>query len=298
MLHSTVGPRASGLMAKGRPWLWAPVLVVGVVLYLLLLLALEDTQDVIYVPSVILVGAAVVPIAFVTFISGRRLAFGVGGAATALTALFGGVIGVLGAGTLEYETERSLGALPLLSVGLIEEAAKLIIPAAVLLLLRDRRHRADGLLLGVAAGAGFAVLETMGYAFAVLVESRGDLTDVNSLLVDRGLLSPAAHMAWTGLAAAALWRAAGRRWRRWAPARFIGVYLVVSSLHALWDGTSGGWAHAGLAVISLGGLLWVTHRLAASGDRQSPPIAPAWPAAGRLAPGAPMPGTAGPSGVS
>src|SRR4051812_14038831 len=86
-------------MAKGRRWLWAPVLVVGAVLYLLLLLALEDTQDVIYVPSVILVGAAVVLIAFVTFIAGRRLAFGVGGAATTSTALLGGVIGVLSAGT-------------------------------------------------------------------------------------------------------------------------------------------------------------------------------------------------------
>ena len=264
---SIVEPRSHTRTTPARPWLWLPVLIVGAMIYGLLLLALQGTGNPIYVPSVILVGAAVVPIAFVTFISGRRLVFGVGGTAIGLTALLGGVVGVLAAGTLEYETLRSLGAVPLLAVGVIEEAAKLLVPLVVLVLLRRRRQPGDGLLLGVAAGAGFAVLETMGYALVALVESRGDLTVLNSILVDRGLLSPAAHMAWTGLAAAALWRAADRRWR-WRPtAAFVGAFLLVAVLHALWDGTTSGWAHGVLAVISLGGLLWTAHRLAAPGKR-------------------------------
>ena len=65
------------------------------------------------------------------------------------------------------------------AVGLIEEAAKLIVPLALVLVLRRERHPADGLLIGVASGAGFAVLETMGYAFVVLIQSQGDVAAVD-----------------------------------------------------------------------------------------------------------------------
>jgi RsiW-degrading membrane proteinase PrsW (M82 family) len=214
------------------------------------------------------------PVAFVAFISGRRLSFGVGGWTVGLTALLGGVVGVLVAGVLEFETLRGFGALPVIVVGLIEELAKLLVPAAALLLFRRNRRPADGLLLGVACGAGFAVLETMGYALVALVRSGGDLTLVNSLLLDRGLLSPAAHMAWTGLAAAALWRAATEHWRSRAVGRFVVVYLLVALLHAGWDSTGSGWVHAGLAVVSLGLLVWTAHRLSDAGQSQAQPAQP------------------------
>ena len=86
----------------------------------------------------------------------------------------------------------------LIAVGLIEETAKLIVPALLLLLGRYRRP-ADGLLIGVASGAGFAVLETMGYGFVVLIISHGNLSAVDGVLMTRGLLSPAAHADLTGL---------------------------------------------------------------------------------------------------
>jgi len=250
-----------------RRWSWLPVLVVGAVLYELVRLTLVDTGNPLFVPTLILLGAAVVPVAFVDFVSGRRLAFGVSGALVAFTALFGGVVGVLVAGALEFEVLRSSGDLPSILVGLIEEMAKLLVPVAILLLFRRNRRPADGLLLGVAAGAGFAILETMGYALVALVESGGNLSLVNGLLFDRGVLSPAAHMAWTGLAGAALWRAATERWRFRAVARFVVVYLIVVALHAAWDSTGGGWAHAGLAVASLGLLVGTAHRLAMADRR-------------------------------
>jgi RsiW-degrading membrane proteinase PrsW (M82 family) len=258
-----------------RRWSWLPVLGVGAVLYELVRETLQFTGDPLFVPTLILLGAAVVPVAFVAFVSGRPLPFGVGGWAVGLTALLGGVVGVLVAGALEVEALRSYGALPMIGVGLIEELAKLLVPAAMLLLVRRNRRPADGLLLGVACGAGFAVLETMGYALVALVGSGGDLPMVNSLLLDRGLLSPAAHMAWTGLAAAALWRAAVEHWRARAVLRFLGVYLVVAFLHAGWDSTAG-WAHAGLAVVSLGLLVWTAYRLETTGGRRRGRPAPGW----------------------
>jgi RsiW-degrading membrane proteinase PrsW (M82 family) len=251
-----------------RRWSWLPVLVVGAVFYELVRLTLEGTGDPLYVPTLLLLGAAVVPVAFIAFVYGRRLAFGVRGSVVTLTALLGGVVGVIVAGWLEFETQRMFGGPPFFAVGLIEEMAKLLVPAAMLLVVGRNRRPADGLLLGVAAGAGFAVLETMGYALVALVGSAGNLSVVNGLLLDRGLLSPAAHMAWTGLAGVALWRAATERWRFRAVARFVVVYLVVVALHTGWDATAGGWPHAGLAVASLSMLLWTTHRLAMAASRE------------------------------
>jgi RsiW-degrading membrane proteinase PrsW (M82 family) len=248
-------------MVHVRRWSALIVLLVGVLLYAAVRQAALDTRNPKLLPSLILLGAAVVPVAFVAWIAGRRLSFGVGSTTVALTALVGGVVGTVTASVLEFDTRRDLGSLPLLSIGLIEEAAKLIAPLAVLLLVRPR-HPADGLLVGVASGAGFAALETMGFALVVLVQSRGDLGAVDEILALRGLTSPAAHMAWTGLTAAALWYT-GARWRRaraWA--WLVGTYLLVVCLHALWDGTDSNVVRGVLAVVALTALLLVTHRLA------------------------------------
>jgi RsiW-degrading membrane proteinase PrsW (M82 family) len=260
-----------------RRWSWMPVLVVGAVLYELVRLTLVHTGDPLFLPTLILLGSAVVPVAFVAFVSGRRLSFGVSGALVGLTALVGGVVGVLVAGALEFEAARVFGDLPFIVVGLIEEMAKLLVPAAVLVLVRRNRRPADGLLLGVAAGAGFAILETMGYALVALVGSGGNLSLVNGLLLDRGLLSPAAHMAWTGLAGAALWWAATERWRLRVVVRFVVVYLVVVALHAGWDSTGSGWAHAALAVASLGLLLRTAHGLTTFENTRAARPAPGLP---------------------
>ena len=267
-------------MVHVRRWSPLVVLLVGVLLYAAVRQAALDTENPKLLPSLMLLGAAVVPVAFVAWVAGRRLSFGVGSTTVVLTALIGGVVGTVTASVLEFDTRRDLGSLPLLGIGLIEEAAKLIAPLAVLLVVRPR-HPADGLLVGVASGAGFAALETMGFALVVLVQSRGDLGAVDEVLALRGLTSPAAHMAWTGLTAAALWYA-GAHWRRaraWAGLAV--TYLAVAGLHALWDGTDRDVVRGVLAVVALTALLLVTHQLATDDRRRQPSLmAPLVPAAG------------------
>lgn len=236
------------------------MLVGGVALFFAVLHTLVATGNPNLVPSLILLGAAVIPATFVTFVWARRLEFGIGGGAVALIALIGGVVGVVAASTLEFDTLRRLGFVPMLAVGVIEEAAKLIAPVVVLLVTRHRRP-ADGLLAGVAAGAGFAALETMGYAFVTLIKSGGDLAVVEEILLLRGILSPAAHMAWTGLTAAALWRAAGRGWSGRALGAFVATFAVAVLLHTAWDSLGGLVPYVVLALISLTLLTVTTHRL-------------------------------------
>jgi PrsW family intramembrane metalloprotease len=168
------------------------VLVVGVGLFELLRHALIDTGNPNLLPALVLVGAAVVPAAFTAFVYGRRLPFAVTGGLLAATAVLGGVIGIVVAGTLEYDTLRRLGTLPMVAVGLIEETAKLLVPAVILLVLvsRHRLNAVDGLLIGVASGAGFAALETMGYAFVQLIATQGSLSAVDGVLLLTGTAQP------------------------------------------------------------------------------------------------------------
>jgi protease PrsW len=253
-----------------RRWAWLPTLLVGVALFELVRRALVETGNPNLLPALILIGAAVVPAAFVAFVYGRKLGYDVSALLLAFTALVGGVVGVVLAGVWEYHTLVRFGAVSTLAVGFAEETAKLVVPAAVLLFVGYRRP-ANGLLLGVASGAGFAALETMGYAFVTLIETRGDLGTVDGVLLLRGLLSPAAHMAWTGLIAAALWEAAARRWQAGALVRFVVVYLVAVGLHATWDAVHAGVAYIVLGCIGLGLLIATTHRLSRT-DRLYPEV--------------------------
>ena len=145
----------------------------------------------------------------------------------------GGLIGVIMAGFIEYGTLRNLGVASLFGVGLIEETVKLIFPV-VMFVSWKYQHEADGLLFGVAAGMGFAALETMGYALVNLIQSRGDVGVLQQVLLIRGLLSPSGHAAWTGFVCAALWR------QRQVSGHLIGLpvigaFLVAVLLHSLWD---------------------------------------------------------------
>src|SRR4051794_29559099 len=100
----------------GRRWAWVVVLVGGALLFEIVRRVLLETQNPNLVPSLILLGAAVAPATFVTFVLGRRLRYDISGGEIAMVAFLAGVIGVVTAGLLEYRTLRDLGFLPLVAV--------------------------------------------------------------------------------------------------------------------------------------------------------------------------------------
>jgi RsiW-degrading membrane proteinase PrsW (M82 family) len=263
---STTSPLATpdARPARRLTWLW--VLVVGVVSYLLVLRTLVATQNLNFVPSLILLGSIVVPASVLVFAasSGRQVLVPPG--LIALVAIMGGVVGTVAAGTLEYDALHRLGALPMIMVGLIEESAKLIVPVLVLVFSRHRSPRA-GVIIGVASGMGFATLETMGYGFNALLSS-GSLAAVEQTLLLRALLSPAGHVAWTGLTTAALWAvvAAPRKGR--AVARLVGVFAAAVLLHAAWDGLDTVWVHLVVGGVSFLALLLTIRRSHRGADHQ------------------------------
>jgi protease PrsW len=213
---------------------WLQILLSGLVLLFLVERTVVATGDPNYVPSAILLGAFLVPVTFTTYLYERLPSWDVPLPAIAICFVWGGVLGTVVAGTLEYDVIRTLGFLPKLGTGVIEEGAKLILPL-VFYFLGRYRSEAAGIVLGVTTAAGFAALETMGYGFVSLLQSKGNLSILDEVLLVRGLSSPAGHMSWTGLVCAVLWRErlkAGHATLNW---RVGGAFLTAVVLHALWD---------------------------------------------------------------
>ena len=213
---------------------WLQIFVSGLVLLYLVERTLVATSNPNFVPSVILLGAFLVPVTMVTYLYERLPNWDVPLPAIAVCFLWGGALGTVVAGTLEYDVARALGFLPKLSIGLIEESAKLMVPLGFYFVGRYRSEAA-GIVLGVATAAGFAGLETMGYGFVSLLASRGNLGILDEVLLVRGLTSPAGHMAWTGLVCAVLWRERIKAGRATLNLRVGGAFLTAVVLHALWD---------------------------------------------------------------
>ena len=101
---------------------WFRIFVSGLILLYLVERTLVATSNPNYVPSVILLGAFLVPITFVTYLYERLSDSEMPLPHVAICFIWGGVLGTIVAGTLEYDVMRALGFLPKLGIGLIEES--------------------------------------------------------------------------------------------------------------------------------------------------------------------------------
>jgi RsiW-degrading membrane proteinase PrsW (M82 family) len=235
-----VGQRA----AAGRVS-WRRILNVGLLLYLIGLVTFVLTATPTLFPALMLLGGFLVPVTYVAFFYQHRHLSSVSLPTVAQAFVYGGFLGAFAATLVESGyfsglqaaslTAASLALLTYVGAGLIEEAAKLL---GVLVVARRARHDAevDGIILGAAAGMGFAALESCGYVFAAYVTSRGSLSEALAVTALRGVLAPLGHGTWTAIVASVLFRETRRGRFRVDPA-VVGAYLVAALLHALWDGT-------------------------------------------------------------
>ena len=221
---------------------WLRVLFIGLGLFVLTTIVLFWTDNTNMYPTVILIGNFLVPIVFVAFLYDHRHLSSLTPMTLVVSFIIGGVLGVIGAGILEFlllpvPSDPNLG-LPFTSamlIGLIEEGCKIL---AVIIVARHLPHTSemDGLVLGGAVGMGFAALESTGYAFTIFLASGGHVGISIVETIMRGLLAPFGHGIWTGILASVLFSESGpRHFRITIPV--ILTYLFVSALHGFWDGT-------------------------------------------------------------
>jgi RsiW-degrading membrane proteinase PrsW (M82 family) len=218
-----------------RPWLH--MFLGGLGLWVATVLVTFATSNANLVPTVILLGSFLVPVAFVTYAFGH--ADQVVTAQRIFTAfVYGGVLGVLGASVLEAALLRQPSGPAYLWVGLVEEAVKL---AALWLVARrlPRYTMRDGIVLGAAVGFGFAAFESAGYAFNALFTGGPSLLNLVETEVLRGILAPVGHGLWTAILGGTLFAVAARHGRLRLGRAVLGWYVVVALLHGLWDASRG-----------------------------------------------------------
>jgi len=215
---------------------WKKVLTTGTTFYILLLVALALTGNSNLFPSLVMVGNFMVPVAYVAFLYERRHLSNLSMPTVSLAFLYGGLVGIVATAFLGPFFVSQLSLRTVLTVGLIEEFAKIL---GVLVIARRRRHDSemDGLILGAAVGMGFAALESTGYAFTTFLLYNGSISATVQVTLFRGLLSPLGHGTWTAILASVLFRESKNCCFR-INLQVIGAYLFVSILHAMWNGLS------------------------------------------------------------
>lgn len=259
-LFAVPSPSPTTRTPRSQWWVrlaWLPTLAFGVIAYLIVMQVMLATQNPNLFPTLLFVGAITVPASVLMLVYGLGQRVGQDGILVVITAVVGGIIGVIMASQLEAMFVPSgPGASPIsvaVAVAVIEETVKMIVPVAIFLLLR-RRSPGLGVVIGIAAGAGFAVLETMGYGFTALLTTGGNVGIVDQTLMLRAMLAPASHVAWTGIVAAALWRTADvNKPYRWT--LLAGAFLTAIALHSAWDATDSTAVQIAVVVISLAVLI-------------------------------------------
>lgn len=208
--------------------------MVGLLLFAVGVSVMRTTGNVKLFPTVTMIGSFIIPVVYVFYIYQHRRLSQLTLGTVALTFFYGGVLGAFTASLLEPMFIRKLTFSNAFIVGLIEEAAKII---GVVLIARNRCDKTEinGIVLGAAAGMGFAALESNGYALQAFLSSKGNLSAVVFITLLRGVISPLGHGTWTAILAAVLFRESARCDFR-IDAKVVGAYLLVAGLHGLWDG--------------------------------------------------------------
>jgi len=222
---------------------WFQILTIGAALFFAAEQALKFTNNINFVPTVILLGAFLVPAAFVAYFYSQEQVLDKSShleiplSLVAICFLAGGVVGSIVAGFFEYTTLSSSSVSTLFSAALIEEAAKLIFP--IVIFMRDaivlrqmdyfRSHLRDGI----------RSIGNNGLRINYPSPDTGNVGALQEILLIRGLLSPVGHAAWTGLVCAVLWRQREKTHKSFN-AWVVGAFALAVIFHTVWDiaGTS------------------------------------------------------------
>lgn len=219
-----------------RPWMFFRALTFSGIVYFLFNIAWETFKNVNLIPGLMAVGTVAVPISALIFFFEINVRRNVSLYVMIRLVVLGGIASLLFSLLLFELPLKELGFMGASIAGLIEEPGKLM---ALVVIARSPKYRykINGLLLGAAIGTGFAIFESMGYAFRALLITK-DKDIMTDIIVLRGVLSPFAHIAWTAICGAALWRVKGGRpfaLRMLFDGHFWHLFILPVILHMVWN---------------------------------------------------------------
>src|SRR4051794_18024195 len=214
---------------------WRHVLAWGLLLWAAATVTLALTEDLILLPSVVLIGSFLVPVATIFWFLEHRGTTELDEGRLFTAFFVAGVLGVICSAAMGIWLAPP-PLLPNLLGGVIEEGAKGI---GIYVMARGLRRFdvRDGILLGTVIGLGFGAFESAGYTLSYgLHNGEISLHRMISEELLREVIAPFCHGIWSGLLGAAIFSALGRGKRfSWG---ILLTYLAVVLLHAFWDSAS------------------------------------------------------------
>jgi protease PrsW len=180
------------------------------------------------------VGSFVVPLSVLIFFFETNVRRNVSLYQVLKLLFFGGILSLIF--SLILFKVIAINALGASVAGLVEEPGKLL---ALFLVVNIPKYKYthNGLLFGAAVGTGFAAFESAGYALTIGL-STGQPQVIFDIILVRGMLAPFAHIVWTAMSAAALWKVKGDRpftFDMVQDSRFLRVFGIAVVLHMLWN---------------------------------------------------------------
>jgi RsiW-degrading membrane proteinase PrsW (M82 family) len=228
---------------------------------LIALAAVVDSAELLLTGFVL--GAIAGPLAFLVDLQHRTgLAWHPPRAMLLLGALVGGPVAVLVSHALQAGFPPLGPNAPTLLIGPIEEMAKLLVPAALLVVHRASQRGA--LICAIASAASFQAIENMMVVWGTFGAHDGGVAASAVVLVARGVVGSFTHCMWTSTVAIAWFGTCEVRGVLADPRtrKLVGWLLTVALLHSVWDVATGVEARVPalvLAGLAFGGTLLAHH---------------------------------------
>lgn len=221
-----------------KPWLYSRVFALFAITFIVLIALLRIFGNITAYPGIIFIGALAIPFSLLVFFWEVNAPRNINIFDVTKIFFIGGVFSLLA--TLILDSIFSTGELDYFGAiitGIIEEVGKLVV-VAYFLKGRKEKYILNGLLLGAAVGAGFAVFETAGYAFMYLVGSNLNDSIMMDVIYSRGLLAFGGHIVWAAMSGAALVMVKKDNiltMDHIMNIRFLRFFIIAIALHAIWD---------------------------------------------------------------
>ncbi len=218
-------PRESEMLSEWKkPWLFFRVLAVGLLVSLLLYILLLFAGDMV-VPMFIIASSFATPIAVLIFFWELNIPRNIPFYDVIKMFLLGGVMSIIFTFLFQFVVPNG----PATFAPFSEEPAKVAALALFLNKGSKNKYILNGILIGGAVGAGFAAIESAGYAFVY-----------NSLdtIILRGILAPGMHVAWAAITGGALAMVKGSsklEGRHFISLDFLKYLAIAIALHFVWN---------------------------------------------------------------
>lgn len=223
------------------PWLYVRLFFVLFCLFTVYTVVLRLTGNTMFIPTVTLFGGITFTAPFMVFLFEiyPKRDFNVLKllAILVIGGTFAGVISQIGYSLIDASTpwgEASLSAF-------IEEISKALVAVAAIMVMRNNNSYVC-FLVAAAVGAGFSVMEDMGYIFNysdLVAATYGDIRDTVAIFFTRGISSLCTHILWTGIVGWAYGFAKGRQKLLFVPMLCLSIFL-----HTVWNAPFKGWEHS------------------------------------------------------